>query len=194
MIKKHLRWDLLDCPRPRLREYVFREFHAEKNSSFVHQCHCKIQFTTKPSLYQIPRQGLLQRALKENYDIKLFWLKILKIGRKGCVVLCVQTTNQLSLHFSSSLILLNARETHFISRGGREQTLTLTTLTQFVSTLTLHWPNLCPKFFFVSAAGSKEKNNSRHISSVANLETIKKALHRGGRGVGLKQLTVNSDV
>ena len=128
-----------------------------------------------------------RRIMKSNY---FDWgkEKILKIGRKGCVVLCcvytVQTTNQLSLHFSSRLILLNARETHFISRGGREQTLTLTTLTQFVSTLTLHWPSLCPKFFFVSAAGSKEKNNSRHISSVVNLETSQsKKLCTGGAGV-----------
>ena len=116
--------------------------------------------------------------------------KILKIGRKGCVVLCVHCTDHqptiITFLFSPYSIIKCKRNPspNFISRGGREQTLTLTTLTQFVSTLTLHWPNLCPKFFFVSAAGSKEKNNSRHISSVANLETSQlKKLFTEGTGV-----------
>ena len=114
--------------------------------------------------------------------------KILKIGRKGCVVLCVRRTEHqptiITFLFSPYSIKCKRNPSpNFISRGGREQTLTLTTLTQFVSTLTLHWPSLCPKFFFVSAAGSKEKNNSRHISSVVNLETsqLKKLCTEGGQ-------------
>ena len=176
-----------------------------------------MQKRTRPSsISAIARSNLRQNHLFIKFHDRVFYNvhwrrimtsnyfdwgkeKILKIGRKGCVVLCVHCTDHqptiITFLFSPYSIKCKRNPSpNFISRGGREQTLTLTTLTQFVSTLTLHSPNLCPKFFFVSAAGSKEKNNSRHISSVANLETIKKALHRGGRGVGLKQLTVNSDV